>query len=208
MTSENHQARAIVPSGASTGEGEALELRDGDNKRFLGKGVLKAVQNVQKQIAPAIIGKDFVEQSILDSLLRKLDGTSNKSHFGANAILPVSMAYSRLWALENKLSLSQGIAKNYGTSGLVLPVPLMNIFNGGAHADNGLEFQEFMIIPAGAETFSQSLRMGVEVFHHLKSILKDEHLNTGVGDEGGFAPSLDDYEDKHEQVLEFIMQAI
>ena len=204
LTSENFQTRAIVPSGASTGEGEALELRDGDKDRFLGKGVLKAVQNVQKQIAPAIIGKEFVEQSILDSLLRKLDGTSNKSHFGANAILPVSMAYARLLAQENKQSLSQSIAKNYGTSGLTLPVPMMNVINGGKHADNGLAIQEFMIIPAGFATFSESLRAGVEVFHHLKKILSKKGLTTAVGDEGGFAPRID----THEKVLTLLLEAI
>lgn len=214
LTSEKHQARAIVPSGASTGEGEALELRDGDHKRFLGKGVLKAVQNVQKQIAPAIIGKDFVEQHILDSLLRKLDGTSNKSHFGANAILPVSMAYSRLFALEHQLTLSQGIAKMFGTSGLTLPVPLMNIFNGGKHADNGIAIQEFMIVPAGFNTFAESLRAGVEVFHQLKKILHKKGLTTAVGDEGGFAPRLDTGSSgeagpgSHEKVMTMLLEAI
>ncbi len=216
LTSENFQARAIVPSGASTGEGEALELRDDDKNRFLGKGVLKAVHNVQKEIAPAIIGKEFVEQSILDSLLRKLDGTSNKSHFGANAILPVSMAYARLSALENKQTLSQGIAKNFGTSGLTLPVPLMNIFNGGKHADNGIAIQEFMIIPAGFSTFSESLRAGVEVFHHLKKILHQKGLTTAVGDEGGFAPRLDPSlaagaeagPGSHEKVMTLLLEAI
>jgi enolase len=212
LTSENFQARAIVPSGASTGEGEALELRDGDSKRFLGKGVLKAVQNVQKQIAPAIIGKEFVEQSILDSLLRKLDGTSNKSHFGANAILPVSMAYARLSAMENKKSLSQGIAQNFGTSGLTLPVPLMNIFNGGKHADNGIAIQEFMIIPAGFATFSESLRAGVEVFHQLKKNLSKKGLTTAVGDEGGFAPKLSAEAEagpgSHEKVMTMLLEAI
>jgi len=213
LTSENFQARAIVPSGASTGEGEALELRDGDSKRYQGKGVLKAVQNVQKQIGPAIIGKEFVQQSILDSLLRKLDGTSNKSHFGANAILPVSMAYARLSALENKTSLSAGIAKTYGTSGLTLPVPMMNIFNGGKHADNGIAIQEFMIIPAGFNTFSESLRAGVEVFHQLKKILHNLGLTTAVGDEGGFAPKLNAGEAEagpgsHEKVLTLLLEAI
>jgi enolase len=216
LTTENFQTRAIVPSGASTGEGEALELRDGDQKRFLGKGVLKAVQNVQKQIAPAIVGKDFVEQSILDSLLLKLDGTSNKSHFGANAILPVSMAYSRLFALEHKMTLSQGIAKTFGTSGLTLPVPLMNIFNGGKHADNGIAIQEFMIVPAGFSTFSESLRAGVEVFHQLKKILHKKGLTTAVGDEGGFAPRFEQNTSNeaeagpgsHEKVMTLLLEAI
>jgi len=212
LSSENYQARAIVPSGASTGEGEALELRDGDKKRYQGKGVLKAVHNVQKEIAPAIIGKEFVQQSILDGLLRKLDGTSNKSHFGANAILPVSMAYARLNALENKKTLSQSIAQNYGTSGLTLPVPLMNIFNGGKHADNGIAIQEFMIIPAGFHNFSDSLRAGVEVFHELKKILHKKGLTTAVGDEGGFAPKLSDEAEagpgSHEKVLTLLLEAI
>ena len=212
LISENHQARAIVPSGASTGEGEALELRDADPKRYLGKGVLKAVQHVQREIAPAIVGKEFVEQGILDSLLRKLDGTSNKSHFGANAILPVSMAFSRLHALENKKTLSQGLAQAFGTSGLTLPVPLMNIFNGGKHADNGIAVQEFMIIPAGFSTFSESLRAGVEVFHHLKKILSKKGLTTAVGDEGGFAPKLSDEKEagpgSHEKVMTLLLEAI
>ena len=212
LSSENHQARAIVPSGASTGEGEALELRDGDPKRFMGKGVLKAIQHVQKEIAPAIIGKEFVEQNILDSLLRKLDGTSNKSHFGANAILPVSMAYSRLHALETKKPLSQEIAHQFSTSGLTLPVPLMNIFNGGKHADNGIAIQEFMIVPAGFNTFSESLRAGVEVFHHLKKILSKKGLTTAVGDEGGFAPKISDEKEagpgSHEKVLTLLLEAI
>ncbi len=212
LSSENFQARAIVPSGASTGEGEALELRDGDPKRFLGKGVLKAVQHVEKEIAPALIGKDFVEQNILDSLLRKLDGTSNKSHFGANAILPVSMAYSRLSALENKKPLSQGIAQQFSTRGTVLPVPLMNIFNGGKHADNGIAIQEFMIVPAGFNTFSESLRAGVEVFHHLKKILSKKGLTTAVGDEGGFAPKISSEAEagpgSHEKVMTLLLEAI
>lgn len=219
LSSDHFQTRAIVPSGASTGEGEALELRDGDVKRFQGKGVLKAVKNVQGEIAPAIIGKEFVQQSILDSLLCKLDGTSNKSRFGANAILPVSMAYARLKALEDKKSLAASLGQVYGTSGVTLPVPLMNIFNGGKHADNGIAIQEFMIVPAGFNTFSESLRAGVEVFHHLKKILAKKGLTTAVGDEGGFAPRLnssgsagsDEAEagpGSHEKVMTLILEAI
>lgn len=202
--------RGAVPSGASTGSREALELRDGDKKRFLGKGVLKAVENVKSQIASKVVGKKFKDQQEFDDALLQLDGTPNKAKLGANAILGTSMAFCRAAAAASNLPLYQWIGKLAGTKGenFLLPVPLMNILNGGAHADNGLDFQEFMIIPVGGKTFSESLRIGVEVFHHLKAVLRDEHLNTGVGDEGGFAPSLDDYEEKHEQVLEFIMQAI
>ena len=209
-------ASAIVPSGASTGEGEALELRDADPKRFHGKGVLKAVQNVQKEIAPAILGKDFLKQSIFDDLLLKLDGTPNKSKLGANAILPVSMAFSRLQAKaqsgDNVLALSQSIASLYGSTGLVLPVPLMNIFNGGKHADNGIAIQEFMIVPSGFDRFSEALRAGTEVFHQLKKILHKKGLTTAVGDEGGFAPRISDEAEagpgSHEKVLTLLLDAI
>lgn len=202
--------RAAVPSGASTGSREALELRDGDKKRYLGKGVRKAVDNVKNMLAPRLVGSKFNSQLEVDDAMLQLDGTQNKSKVGANAILGVSMAFCRAAAQASNKSLHEWITTSYGDSRdkLVLPVPLMNIFNGGAHADNGIDFQEFMIIPVGAQCFSDALRMGVEVFHHLKAVLRDEHLNTGVGDEGGFAPSLEDYEDKHEQVLEFVMQAI
>lgn len=203
--------RAAVPSGASTGSREALEMRDGDKERYLGKGVQKAVANVRNLIAPRLVGQKFNGLLELDDALLQLDGTTNKSKLGANAMLGASMAFCRAAAQQENKPLYDWIAEVYFGSrreSLVLPVPLMNIFNGGAHADNGIDFQEFMIIPVGAASFSESLRMGVEVFHHLKAVLKDEHLNTGVGDEGGFAPSLEDYEDKHEQVLEFIMQAI
>ncbi|MBI3557463.1 MAG: phosphopyruvate hydratase [Deltaproteobacteria bacterium] len=202
--------RAAVPSGASTGSREALEMRDGDKKRYLGKGVLKASGNVKDLIAPRLVGQKFNSQLELDDALLQLDGTANKSKLGANAILGVSMAFCRATAMAENKPLYEWISHVCGDSReqLVLPVPLMNIFNGGAHADNGIDFQEFMIIPLGAPTFAEALRMGVEVFHHLKAVLRDEHLNTGVGDEGGFAPSLEDYEDKHEQVLEFVMQAI
>lgn len=202
--------RAAVPSGASTGSREALELRDGDKKRYLGKGVRKASGNVNTAIAPLLVGKKFESQTQVDEAMLALDGTPNKAKLGANAILGVSMAFCRASAMASQKTLYESIAKSYGngTEKFMMPVPLMNIFNGGAHADNGIDFQEFMIVPVGAATFSEALRMGVEVFHHLKAVLKDEHLNTGVGDEGGFAPSLEDYEEKHEQVLEFIMQAI
>lgn len=202
--------RAAVPSGASTGSREALELRDGDKKRYLGKGVCKAVGNVNTLISARLAGQKFETQVALDEAMIELDGTPNKAKLGANAILGVSMAFCRAAAVASQKPLYESIAKSYGngTEKFAMPVPLMNIFNGGAHADNGIDFQEFMIVPVGAQTFSDALRMGVEVFHHLKAVLKDEHLNTGVGDEGGFAPSLEDYEEKHEQVLEFIMQAI
>lgn len=202
--------RAAVPSGASTGSREALELRDGDRKRYLGKGVKKACDNVNQTISQSVLGKKFKTQFEFDDALCALDGTKSKSKLGANAILGASMAFCRAAAVFNSKSLYEWIAQLYDekSESFEMPVPLMNIFNGGAHADNGLAFQEFMIIPVGATTFSDALRMGVEVFHHLKTVLREEHLNTGVGDEGGFAPRLDDYENKHEQVLEFIMQAI
>jgi len=201
--------RAAVPSGASTGSREALELRDGDKKRFLGRGVKRAVDNVNGAISTRLVGQGFGSQLELDDALLQLDGTPNKGKLGANALLGVSMAFARASAMASQMPLYQWLMKIYGEDRekLILPVPLMNIFNGGAHADNGIDFQEFMIIPIG-KTYSESLRMGVEVFHRLKAVLKGEGLNTGVGDEGGFAPSLEDYEEKHEQVLEFIMQAI
>lgn len=199
--------RAMVPSGASTGEGEALELRDGDSKRFLGKGVLNAVQHVKENIGPAFLGRDFPLQSHLDDSLRDLDGTSNKSKLGANAILGVSMAFARASAMAQRIPLDQYLAKLYGSPGTTLPVPLMNILNGGKHADNGLAIQEFMIVPAGFSRYSDALRCGVEIFHRLKKILHDKGLSTGVGDEGGFAPYFSD-EHPHEQALLAIMQAI
>jgi enolase len=212
------KASAIVPSGASTGEGEALELRDGDPKRYQGKGVLKALAHVEKDIAPAIVGKEFVRQSIFDDLLRDLDGTPNKSKFGANAILPVSMAFSRLQAMGadatgvSTTALTQSIASIFGSQGVTLPVPLMNIFNGGKHADNGIAIQEFMIVPCGFERFSDSLRAGVEVFHQLKKILGKKGLTTAVGDEGGFAPKISDEDEagpgSHEKVLTLLLDAI
>jgi enolase len=218
LISNGLKASAIVPSGASTGEGEALELRDGDSKRYVGKGVLKAVQHVEREIAPAITGKDFPNQAIFDDLLRELDGTPNKSKLGANSILPVSMAFARLYA-ESKdksrvstLALTESLADVYGTQGLTLPVPLMNVFNGGKHADNGIAIQEFMIIPTGFERFSESLRAGVEVFHALKKILHKKGLSTAVGDEGGFAPKFSEGSEagpgSHEKVLTLLLDAI
>lgn len=207
--------RAIVPSGASTGEGEALELRDGDPKRYLGKGVLKAVSHVNEIMAPAFLGQavqigqatQIQTQAELDQFLLKLDGTSNKSHLGANALLAVSMAFMRASALVRQIPTYQLIAEVFGTQGNTLPVPLMNILNGGKHADNGLEIQEFMIVPVGFKKFSEALRAGVEVFHHLKKILHDQHLSIGVGDEGGFAPRFSG-EYPHEQALKAILKAI
>ncbi len=200
-------ARAMVPSGASTGEGEALELRDGDAKRFGGKGVLKAVENARGPIAAAVVGKTWDSQKQLDQALIALDGTDNKSKFGANAILAVSMAAMRLRADLAGLPLWQQIQKDFGGQGVTLPVPLMNILNGGKHADNGLAIQEFMIVPAGFPKFSEALRAGCEVFHRLKKILHGKGLSTGVGDEGGFAPAIPGA-NPHQQVIELIMQAI
>src|SRR3972149_6822373 len=187
MTEGGFFGRAAVPSGASTGKFEAVELRDGDKKRFLGKGVRKAADNVEAKIAPEIIGLDARDQTYIDELLIGLDGTDNKRKLGANAILGVSLAIAKAGADASHLPLYNYIG---GVSARVLPVPLMNIINGGAHADNNLDIQEFMLVPAGADTFSESLRMGVEVFHSLKDILKRKGLNTSVGDEGGFAPSI------------------
>jgi enolase len=203
--------RAIVPSGASTGEGEALELRDVDPRRYQGKGVLKAVGNVLDLIAPALTGHDFSEQSQLDAALCNLDGSPNKSKLGANAILGVSMAFCRAQALTREIPTDQHLARIFGspngTPGHTLPVPLMNILNGGKHADNGLAIQEFMIVPVGFERFSDALRAGVEIFHRLKGILHDQGLSTGVGDEGGFAPTFIGKK-PHEQAIHCILQAM
>lgn len=207
MTDGQHNVSAIVPSGASTGEGEALELRDGDKNRYLGKGVLKAVQNIQEKIAPAILGKSWLKQTLLDDFLRELDGTENKSKLGANAILAVSMAFARLQAQCSGLGLSTALATTFGSIGRTLPVPLMNVLNGGKHADNGLAIQEFMIVPLGFNTFSDGLRAGVEVFHHLKKILHERGLSTAVGDEGGFAPNLGT-EGSHQGALILLLESI
>jgi enolase len=179
--------RAAVPSGASTGKREAVELRDGDSQRYRGKGVQQAVRNVEETIAPEIDGMDATEQATVDQTLLELDGTPNKSSLGANAILAVSLAVARAGADDVGLPLYAYLG---GVGARLMPVPLMNVINGGAHADNGLDIQEFMLVPAGAESFSAALRMGVEVFHTLKDLLKEKGLSTGVGDEGGFAPAL------------------
>ena len=201
------QGSAIVPSGSSTGEGEALELRDNDKKRYMGKGVLTAVANVREKIAPAIIGREFAKQTLFDDHLRQLDGTENKSKLGANAILAVSMAFARARAKQEGLPLYRSLAGVYGGHANILPVPLMNILNGGKHAENGLAIQEFMIVPVGFEKFSEALRAGSEVFHSLKKLLHTRGLSTGVGDEGGFAPVIDGVH-PHEQVISTIIQAI
>lgn len=180
-------ASAIVPSGASTGENEALELRDGNKKRFLGKGVLKAVENINTKIADIVVGEDSEDQVRIDKLMIEADGTENKSNFGANAILAVSLAVARATAFEKEMSLYKYLG---GANAKVLPVPLMNVINGGVHADNELDFQEFMIVPVCGGSFKEALRAGVEVFHTLKSVLKEKGYSTNVGDEGGFAPAL------------------
>ena len=196
--------RAIVPSGASTGEHEAVELRDGDNARFLGKGVLKAVENVNGEIADALASWDAADQRGLDQKMIELDGTETKGRLGANAILAVSMAAARAAAAEYGLPLYRYLG---GAGANTLPTPMMNILNGGAHADNNVDFQEFMVMPVGAPTFSEALRWGVEVFHTLKGVLKKRGYNTAVGDEGGFAPSVKSNVEAIEVVLEAIQQA-
>ncbi len=193
--------RAAVPSGASTGTREALELRDGDQKRFLGKGVLKAVEHVNSEIGPKLIGFDAADQVGLDRFLIAMDGTENKGRLGANAILAVSMAVAKASAADAGMPLYRYLG---GVSAHVLPVPMMNVLNGGAHADNNLDIQEFMIVPAGAASFREALRMGVETFHSLKKVLKSNGLNTAVGDEGGFAPNLK----SNEEAMEVLMKAI
>ena len=193
--------RAAVPSGASTGEHEAIELRDGDKERFLGKGTLKAVDNINEVIADELIDFDAVDQVGIDNFLIQLDGTENKSKLGANAMLGVSLAVAKAAAQALDLPLYRYIG---GTNAKTLPVPMMNIVNGGSHADNTVDFQEFMIMPHGADTFAEALRMGVETFHALKSVLKGKGLNTSVGDEGGFAPNLK----TNEEVLDTILAAI
>jgi len=205
VTLENNiQGRAAVPSGASTGTHEAVELRDGDATRFLGKGVLRAVENVNTIIAPAVVGEGVFNQRNLDQILINMDGSPNKGHLGANAILSVSLAAARAASAALGLPLFRYLG---GTNACILPVPMMNIVNGGAHADNTLDVQEFMIVPAGAESFSKSLRMGVETFHTLKSVLKKKGYSTGVGDEGGFAPNVKSNEEAIELILEAIQKA-
>ncbi len=197
-------ARAMVPSGASTGQFEAMELRDEDPKRYKGKGVLKAVSNILERIGPALVGLDPVDQEAIDRKILSLDPSRQKNSLGANATLGVSMAATRASALVQKKSLAETIAQIFGTKQMSLPVPFMNIINGGAHADNNLDFQEFMIAPVRAESFSDALRMGTEVFHTLKAILKKKNLSTSVGDEGGFAPSLRSVEEAIKTIQEAI----
>ncbi|WP_163970493.1 phosphopyruvate hydratase [Oceanobacillus halotolerans] len=192
---------ALVPSGASTGEYEAVELRDGDNDRYLGKGVLKAVQNVNEVIGPEIIGIDVTRQNIIDNIMIELDGTENKGNLGANAILGVSMAVAHAAASYLELPLYNYLG---GFNAKTLPTPMMNILNGGEHADNNVDIQEFMIMPVAATTFQEALRTGAEIFHSLKKVLKSKGYNTGVGDEGGFAPNLG----SNEEALQTIVEAI
>jgi enolase len=202
--SDGSVGRAAVPSGASTGEHEAVELRDGDKKRYLGKGTQKAVANINGPLAKAVAGHDATLQAKIDQIMIDLDGTPNKGNLGANATLAVSMAVARAAAVAQKTPLYRYLG---GVSGCTLPVPQMNILNGGAHADNSVDVQEFMIAPYGAQKFSEALRMGVEVFHTLKSVLKKRGYSTAVGDEGGFAPNLKSNDEALEVVLEAITQA-
>jgi enolase len=204
ITDEGSMGRAAVPSGASTGIHEAVELRDDDKKVYVGKGVLKAVDNVNKLIAPELVGYDAADQTGIDQLMIELDGTENKSKLGANAILAVSMAVAKAAAEEASLPLFRYIG---GTNAKTLPVPMMNILNGGAHADNKIDFQEFMVMPIGATTFSEGLRWGVEIFHALKTVLKKKGYSTNVGDEGGFAPNIGSNEEAIETVLTAIEAA-
>lgn len=196
--------KAAVPSGASTGEHEAVELRDGDNARYLGKGTLKAVENVNEKIAYAIEGLDALDQTLVDETLLELDGTENKSNLGANAMLAVSLATARAAASVLEIPLYRYLG---GVNAKTLPVPMMNILNGGAHADNNVDFQEFMVMPVGAESFAEALRCGAEIFHNLKNVLKSRGYSTSVGDEGGFAPNLKSNEEAVETILEAIEKA-
>lgn len=198
------RGRAAAPSGASTGSREALELRDGDASRYLGKGVKRAVANANSQIRTALLDKDVTQQTTIDNILIELDGTENKGNMGANAMLAVSLAVAKAAALAQSLPLHQYIANLRGQTSLTMPVPMMNILNGGAHADNTVDIQEFMIEPVGFTSFSEALRAGTEIFHALKSVLKAQGLNTAVGDEGGFAPNLR----SNEEAITVIMQAI
>ena len=198
--SDGSFGRAAVPSGASTGEHEAVELRDGDQNRFLGKGALNAVRNVNQQIAPIVKGYNALDQKTLDKCMIDLDGTPNKSNLGANAILGVSMAVSRAAAASQNLPLY----RHLNSDACLLPVPMLNIINGGSHADNNVDIQEFMIFPIGADSFSHALRMGAEIFHYLKKVLSSKGLNTSVGDEGGFAPNLS----SNEEAIEIILEAV
>lgn len=204
FTSNGILGRAAVPSGASTGIHEAVELRDGDKSMYMGKGVLKAVENVNTVINEALQGEDVFNQKRLDRIMLELDGTANKSNLGANAILGTSLAIARAAAQEAGMSLFQYIG---GVGAVTMPVPMMNILNGGSHADNLIDIQEFMVMPFGASSFSEGLRWGTEVFHHLKSVLKEKGMSTNVGDEGGFAPSLGSNEEAIQVVIEAIEKA-
>jgi enolase len=204
VTESGAYGRAAVPSGASTGTHEAVELRDGDKKKYMGKGVQKAVDHVNSKIAAEVVGFPVFEQNLLDKIMIELDGTPNKAKLGANAILGTSLAIARAAAMESGMSLYRYIG---GVSANTLPVPMMNILNGGSHADNAIDFQEFMVMPTGADTFSEALRMGAEVFHTLKKVLHDKGLSTNVGDEGGFAPNLKSNEEAIEVVLKAIEKA-
>lgn len=204
VTESGAFGRAAVPSGASTGTHEAVELRDGDKKRYVGKGVLKAVENVNSKIAEEIVGFSVYDQNLIDKIMLELDGTPNKGNLGANAILGTSMAIAKAAAMEAGLPLYRYIG---GVNANTLPVPMMNILNGGSHADNKIDFQEFMVMPVKADTFSESLRMGTEIFHTLKKVLHDKHLSTNVGDEGGFAPNIASNEEAIEVVLIAIEKA-
>ncbi|MFT5723919.1 MAG: enolase [Bacteroidia bacterium] len=201
ITDSGSLGRAAVPSGASTGIHEAVELRDGDKSRYLGKGVLNAVKNVNNDIANALLGHDVFDQTAIDNAMIKLDGTDNKGKLGANAILAVSLACSKAAAMESGQSLYRYIG---GVNAKVLPVPMMNILNGGSHADNSIDFQEFMIMPVKAESFRHALQMGTEVFHNLKAVLKDKGYSTNVGDEGGFAPNIK----SNEEAIEIVLKSI
>nr|WKN37110.1 phosphopyruvate hydratase [Tunicatimonas sp. TK19036] len=201
ITSQDVLGRAAVPSGASTGKHEAVELRDNDKSRFMGKGVTKAVENVNTTIAEKLLGVSVFEQNLIDQTMIDLDGTENKSALGANAMLGVSLAVAKAAAQSIKQPLFRYIG---GVNANILPVPMMNILNGGSHADNAIDFQEFMVMPVKAETFSEAVRMGTEVFHNLKKVLKDKNLSTNVGDEGGFAPNLS----SNVEAIEVVLQAI
>ncbi len=204
VTETGSFGRAAVPSGASTGTHEAVELRDGDNKVYMGKGVLQAVTNVNTSIAEELVGFSVFEQNLIDKIMLELDGTPNKGKLGANAILGTSLAVAKAAAAESGQSLFRYIG---GVNANTLPVPMMNILNGGSHADNAIDFQEFMVMPVGADTFSESLRMGTEIFHHLKKVLSSKGLSTNVGDEGGFAPNIESNEAAIEVVLTAIEKA-
>jgi enolase len=204
ITDSGVVGRAAVPSGASTGAHEAVELRDGDAKRYLGKGVLRAVNNVNKTLNEELRGVPVTEQAMIDAAMIKLDGTENKSNIGANAMLGVSLACAKAAAIDAGQPFYRYVG---GVNARILPVPMMNILNGGAHADNAIDFQEFMVMPVGAPSFSESLRMGAEIFHHLKSVLKKKGLSTNVGDEGGFAPNFKSNEEAIQSVMDAIVAA-